>query len=41
MLMTWVLLTVLSIVWVIIAVVTAVMAVDCYYTILDELRWRN
>lgn len=38
--MTWLLIYVLSVVWVYLAVVTAVMAVDCAYTLLDELRWR-
>lgn len=40
MLMTWVLIEVLSFLWVIIAVATAVMIVDCAYTLLDERRWR-
>ena len=38
--MTWILITVLSLLWVVIATVTAVLAVDCYYTLMDERRWR-
>ena len=41
MLMSWLLIYVLSVVWVIIAVITAVLAVDCVYTLMDEMRWRN
>lgn len=38
--LTWILITVLSLLWVIIATVTAVLVIDCIYTLMDESRWR-
>ena len=40
MLMNCVLIEVLSFLWVVLATVTAVLAVDCVYTLMDERRWR-